>query len=335
MGIDERFDQMIGNLTGFYASWAINLGLELRFFRALRDAGTSGLTAEQLASAAGTLPEPTRTWVRAAHAHELVTLEDGRATLDPALAMVLLDEERPEYLGGQFMSAVVSSLDYDRIGEFFRTGATISPRPDRYRRAVERLTRQDIAVFFAEVLGSLPELTAELVRGGRVLDVHCGGGRWLLAMAARFPELRLAGTEDAPYSVGRARVHVAESPFPDRIEIHETSPATLPDGPFDLVYFQFAVHDLADPVGVLRGAWERTGPNGRLVILDWSLPSSAADDDTPLGQLLWGVQVDMVSTGWRLRTREELQDLLREAGVPKPTVLDLPSGATVFVAQRS
>lgn len=335
MGIDERFDQLIGGLTGFYGSWVIYAGLELRFLRALREAGRTGLTAEALAAAAQTAVEPTRTWIRAARSFDLVALEDDRAILDPDVAAILLDEERPEYLGGQFISAVVASLDYDRLEEFFRTGTPMRPRPDRYRRAVERLTRQDIAVFFVEVLGSLPDLTADLLRGGRVLDVHCGGGRWLLAMAARFPALRLAGTEDAPYSVARAKVHVAESPYPDRIEIHDTSATALPDGPFDLIYLQFALHDLDDPVAALRGAWERLAPRGRLVILDWCLPSTPADDDTPLGQLLWGVQIDQVFSGWQLYTREASLELMRAAGVPAPTLLDLPSGATVLVAQRA
>ena len=68
--------------------------------------------------------------------------------------------------------------------DFFRTGQPITERPDRYRMAIERLTRQDIAVFFQEVLAAMPQLVADLSRGGRVVDIHCGGGRWLVAMAA-------------------------------------------------------------------------------------------------------------------------------------------------------
>ena len=38
---------------------------------------------------------------------------------------VLLDDDRPEYLGGQFVSTVVSSLDYERLTDFFRSGQPI------------------------------------------------------------------------------------------------------------------------------------------------------------------------------------------------------------------
>ena len=36
--------------------------------------------------------------------------------------MILLDELRPEYLGGQFMHATIASLDWGGMADFFRTG---------------------------------------------------------------------------------------------------------------------------------------------------------------------------------------------------------------------
>jgi len=187
VSLDERFDDLGAALSGFYQTWVAYIGLELGFFVALRAAGDAGLTADELADRAGCRAEPVRAWTRAAHAFDLVTCSGDRAGMDHDVAAVLLDEQRPEYLGGQFISTVVASLDYERMTEFFRTGRPLSPRPERYRRAIERLTAQDIAVFFEEVLGLLPDVVADLVRGGRVVDVHCGGGRWLVAMARRFP----------------------------------------------------------------------------------------------------------------------------------------------------
>src|SRR4029079_17252220 len=123
----------------------------------------------------------------------------------------------------------------------------ILERPDRYRAAIERLTAQDIAVFFQEALADLPQLVADLSRGGRVVDVHCGGGRWLVAMARRFPALELVGVEFEADSVSRARATVAEAGLSDRITIRQAE-ATQPGGKgeYDLVYFQYALHQLPD-----------------------------------------------------------------------------------------
>ena len=71
MGLDDRFDDLVATLGGFYRSWLIYLGLELGLFRRLRDAGSRGLTPAELSSAAGCAAGPIEEWALAADAHGL------------------------------------------------------------------------------------------------------------------------------------------------------------------------------------------------------------------------------------------------------------------------
>ena len=82
------------------------LGVELGLFAHLRAAGSEGLTTSELADAAGCRPEAIEAWAWAADAHELATLDGDRLTVDEDIAIVLLDEQRPEFLGGQFVHSV-------------------------------------------------------------------------------------------------------------------------------------------------------------------------------------------------------------------------------------
>ena len=335
MTLDDRFDELVGAISGFYRTWVVYLGLELGFFTALRAAPEPGMTAVELAGRTGCRVEPVRAWSRAAHALDLVSLEAERITLDEAVAQVLLDEERPEYLGGQFASTVISSLDYEGMADFFRTGRPLSPRPERFWRAIERLTVQDIAVFFEEVLGELPDLVVALARGGRVADIHCGGGRWLVAMARRFPEVELYGVESEAEPAERAAANVAAAGLSDRIRIERAEiPLMAHPSEFDLAYLQYALHHLGDPVGSLQATWAALRPGGRLLVLDWCLPTSPEDDRTLQGELLWGIHLDELYMGSRLYTREGFFELFVEAGLPKPTLLELPSGASLFFVAR-
>jgi SAM-dependent methyltransferase len=244
---------------------------------------------------------------------------------------VLLDPDRPEFLGGQFVHAAVATLDWGGMVDFFRTGMPIGDRPDRYRMAIERLTAQDIAVFFQEALAELPQLVADLSRGGRVVDVHCGGGRWLVAMARRFPQLELVGVEFEHDSVLRARARVDEAGLSDRITIVEGS-VKEPGGAgeFDLAYFQYALHQLPDAPAALRAAWAALGPGGRLLVLDWPLPSERDEFRTRHGELIAGVQLDELYQGTALATRDHFLGWFATAGLPVPVVIDLPSGASLF-----
>lgn len=49
MRLDDRFDDLVASLGGFYRTWYVYTGLELGLFARLRDAGLNGLTAEELA----------------------------------------------------------------------------------------------------------------------------------------------------------------------------------------------------------------------------------------------------------------------------------------------
>jgi SAM-dependent methyltransferase len=335
MGGNDRFEELAASVGGFYRSWVIYLGLELGLFERIRAAGDAGIEAGALAAAAGCQSEPVAAWVRAAHAGDLLALDGSRVTMPEDVVAVLLDDTHPEYLGGQFVAAVVSSLDYEGLTEFFRTGRTIDERPPRFHRAIEAVTVQDIAVFFQEGLAQVPELAAALTRGGRVLDVACGGGRWLIAVARRFPATELVGVEFEPDSVARAMRHLTEAGLGDRIRIE---PREIPEMPyrseFDLVYIQDALHELADPVASLRTSWAAVQVGGRLVVLEWCLPASPTDSQSLQAELLWGIQLDELYQGTRMYTHDGFVELFRAAGVPDPTVIDLLSGATLFVVER-
>jgi SAM-dependent methyltransferase len=335
MGHDDRFDDLVASLAGFHRSWLVYLGLELGLFSRIRTAGPEGISPAELAATTETRPEAVTAWSEAADAHDLAILEEGRLTLDDNVANILLDDHRAEYLGGLFVHAVVASMDWGGMLDFFRTGQPIGSRPDRYREAIERLTRQDIAVFFQEVLAAVPQLAAELAKGGRVVDVHCGGGRWLVAMARRFPHIELVGVEFEADSVARARVAVADEGLSDRIEIREGK-ATDPgkSGEYDLAYFQYALHQLPDAARVLAAAWAALRPGGRILVLDWPLPSGPEEFRTRHGEIIAGVQLDELFQGTALATREQFLAWFSEAGIPAPAALDLPSGAAAFLAER-
>ncbi len=174
-------------------------------------------------------------------------------------------------------------------------------------------------------------------RAGRsVVDLHCGGGRWLIAVARRFPDAALLGVEFEHDSVERARANVAAAGLTDRITIVEARIASVDRsvGAHDLAYFQYALHQLADPVASLRAGWHALRPGGRLLVLDWCAPADLEDYRTEHGRLIAGIQLDELFQGTRLRTLDEFRAMFADAGLPSPAAIDLPSGATLLVAHR-
>lgn len=335
MRLDDRFDDLVASLGGFYRTWYVYTGLELGLLARLREAGTDGLSAQELARRTGTAPAVVGRWAWGADAHDLVEVSDDRIRIQEDVAQVLLDADRAEYLGGQFLHAAIGSLDFESLLDVFRTGVPLPTRPDRYRQAIERLTLQDIGVFFQELLPAVPQLVVDLAPGTRILDVHCGGGRWLIAMARRFPGTQLVGVEFESDSVARARANVASAVLADRIVIEQGSMTAIGHAAeVSLAYFQYALHQLAEPAVVLRSAWQAVGEGGWLVAQDWYLPSDPDELRTRHAELIAGIQMDEAVSGTRLVTRSEALGWFEAAGIPTPDLVDLPSGATAIVARR-
>ncbi len=49
---------------------------------------------------------------------------------------------------------------------------------------------------------------------------------------------------------------------------------------------------------------------------------------------MWGIQLDQLFQGTRLWNHAGFANLFVAAGIGAPSVVDLPSGATLFVVQR-
>ena len=77
----------------------------------------------------------------------------------------------------------------------------------------------------------------------------------------------------------------------------------------------------------------RSGPGGRLLVLDWPLPSERDEFRTRHGELIAGVQLDELYQGTALATRDQFLGWFAAAGLPAPVVIDLPSGASLFVVE--
>jgi SAM-dependent methyltransferase len=129
---------------------------------------------------------------------------------------------------------------------------------------------------------------------------------------------------------------VAAAGLAGRIEIRHGDVTRLDTaGDFDLAYFQYALHHLSDPPGALRTAWTAVRPGGRLLVLDWALPSSLDEFRTRQGELIASVQLDELYQGTALATPERFLGWFSEASLPVPAVIDLPSGATIFVVEHA
>ena len=140
----------------------------------------------------------------------------------------------------------------------------------------------------------------------RVLDLGCGRGAVLVAVAHRLTTGRVTGVDvwRAHDQSGNARDvtlrNAALEGVQDRIDVETADMRTLPfeGGTFDVVVSSLAIHNIrtnADRARAVSEAWRVLKPGGRLAIADIRATRLYADTLRALG----ATAVDRRRLGWR------------------------------------
>jgi len=101
----------------------------------------------------------------------------------------------------------------------------------------------------------------------RVLDLGTGPGLFLKELVARYPGVDAVGVECAPWMLEAA----ADLPAGCRILCEDLHEPHLPfdDGTVDAALAAVVIHELTQPVGLLREMQRCLKPGGVLFVLDW------------------------------------------------------------------
>jgi SAM-dependent methyltransferase len=116
-------------------------------------------------------------------------------------------------------------------------------------------------------------------RGGVVVDLGCGTGGDLCALAAAHPDpgARFVGIDAAEESLAAARARAAGDARISFRRHHLGDPLPLDDASVDAVYSHNLLECLADPAALSREAARVLRPGGQLVAAHWDWDSQVFD----------------------------------------------------------
>lgn len=273
---DQMCERLFGATIGMTDLLSIYLGDRLGLYAALQDLATA--TSTTLASRAGIHERYAREWL--AHQAASGFIEVAAAAVDdaerayrltPDYVPVFLDKDDLVHIIPVVRSFVAAVRMIDPITEAFRTGGGV-PWSEFGPDGIEGQEGFNRAAF-AHLLGSewLPAIPSVHERlgapGTRLVDVACGGARSSIAIARAYPELAIDAVDNDPMSIDLARRNVRDAGLEQRINVR-LADGTSVDGAFDVATIFEAVHDLSDPVGVLRAVHRSLKPGGVLLVVD-------------------------------------------------------------------
>ena len=250
---------------GEMVSLMIHLGDRLGLYRAMDGAGP--LTPAELAQRAGGLAERwVQEWLRGQAAAKLVDYRgDDRFELTPTGAAV--SPTRAAASRSPPAPSAAASRPRWSIGWPTRS-APASASPTTCRARTPRIAPSACSGpgrgsrWCPTILPALDGVVPKLERGAHVLDVGCGAGVAIFAMAKAFPKSVFDGYDLSHHAVARARETAARTGF-SNVEFFERRGEEVPPDPvYDFVLTFDCLHDMTRPDRVtraIRGAMKDDG----------------------------------------------------------------------------
>jgi SAM-dependent methyltransferase len=272
-------------------SHLVELGRRTGLFEA---AARGPATSAELAERAGLTERYVREWLGAMVTGGLFEYDAGtRAyTLPPAHALCLTGG------GAKNMAPMAGMVPHlgkhlAEMEQVFRHGGGVpyaTFRPE-FTGLLDEMHRRPMDELLVDVwLPLLPGLAESLRAGAVVADVGCGTGHALNLLARAFPESRFVGLDIAEDAITLGRAAAREAGL-GNVEFRLADAAgPLEGGPFDVVFAFDAVHDQADPAGVLGRIHQAVRPGGRFVMVDMAASSNLEENvGNPFASYIYAV----------------------------------------------
>jgi SAM-dependent methyltransferase len=292
---DEFGERYIQILNHGALAVMISIGHRSGLFAAMRRTGPA--TSQGIAEAAGLNERYVREWLGAMICGGIATCDETGSvfSLIPAASSALTGSDGAENLAylAQYV-AMMGSVE-DKVIRCFHNGGGVpySEFPRFHEVMAQDSAQTVVGALFDHILPLVPGLSLALHNGIDVLDVGCGCGKALLALAERFPYSRFTGwdlsteaTRAAAAEAGSLGLTNVRFEARDLTDFHHSAPPAA----FDLITAFDAIHDQARPDHVLAGIRRALRPDGLFLMQDIGASSNVAENTGHLiGTLLYSL----------------------------------------------
>ncbi len=255
----------------------VELGIRLGLYEAL--AGAGPVNATELAGRTGIAVRYAREWLEQQAVAGVVEVDDTakapeerRFELSNAHAHVLLDDDSEACM--KPCAAVVPwvAKAIDIMVEEFRDGTGEAFGAFDLHDIQAAFTRPAFVNHLTQDwLPGLADLQAKLDAGTsvRIAEVGCGEGLAAITIARAYPNVEVDGFDLDDASIAVAQRDAAAAGVGDRARFHlrDAADPTI-DGDYDLVMAIEMLHDVPDPVGILRTMRTLAGDAGTVLVAD-------------------------------------------------------------------
>lgn len=293
-----------------------------------------------LASSTSMDPDYVRRWAEAAYAFGYLDFQNGQFFLTGQGEA--MNPEHPDSLMPLAIGSVLSAHMADRAAELMRTGERPGEKVLGERKNIlpwfgAMLEANFSGIFEDEICQGVPVFQEINKTGGRVVDLGCGNGWYLRALAHNCPSLTGIGLDGFAENIQKARNIAEKQGLSKRLTFLEGDIKTFAhQEPVDLIAMNRALHHVWDEKEtVFRILRDHTKEKGAVVIWEPAWPAHLSDLRDPGKRPLAFQNLGEHLQGNHLLTPEEISDQFRSVGMSPVTYLFCGGNEAVIVGRKS
>jgi 2-polyprenyl-3-methyl-5-hydroxy-6-metoxy-1,4-benzoquinol methylase len=287
----EKLQAFLGKVVSDFgaamSATLVYIGQKLGLYGAMAESGP--VTPAELAERTNTSERYIREWLlnQAAGGYVEYDPAEGRYHLSPEQLVALTDHTSPYFVGGGFYLVKALSRAEPRISEAFRTGGGMlwgEHDPDLFVGTEQFFRAGYTAHLVSEWIPALTNVEEKLLTGATVADVGCGHGASTIILAQAYPDSRFYGYDNHEASIASAREAAKKAGVDDRVTFEVANAANYDDRRYDLIAFFDCLHDMGDPVGAMRHAFETLNEDGSVLIVEPMAADTVEGNFGPIGR---------------------------------------------------
>ena len=276
---DELVGRLFASLVGAFDLFAIYLGDQLGYYRSLATEGPA--TSSQLASRTSTAERYAREWLEQQAVTGLLAVDDAhRAATERVFSLplgydeIFVNPESPMTMTAAAQIFVGTVKPLPAVLEAFRSGGGVPYEdygPDLAHGQANFNRPMFVHRLAQEYIPAMPDLHARLLADppARVADIGMGLGWSSIALAKGYPTIRVDGFDLDALSVELANTNAEAEGVRDRVtfSVRDAGDAEFA-GTYDFALAIECIHDMSDPVSVLRTMRRLVGTGGTALVVD-------------------------------------------------------------------
>ncbi len=305
---DKLVEHLLKAAAGTFDIITVYIGHKLGLYQALSEA--EWLTSVELATRTGTQERYIREWLEQQTVTGLLDVQDPQLEaktrkyhLPAGYAEVLVNQDSLNYLAPLALLLVGSISPLPALLEAYRNGGGV-PYGAYGTDMREGQASMNRAMFLQQLgtewLPSIEQLHHRLLANppARIADIGCGAGWSSIGMAQAYPQVVVDGYDLDEPSIELANLNLRQhtagssSSLEERVtfQVRDASDPQLA-GQYDLVTAFECLHDMSDPVGVLKTIRQLVADTGFVLVVDERVGDSFTRTGNEVEWMMYGWSV--------------------------------------------